>query len=1055
MNYSQFIHGKVAGERNYKIVAHTADLAGRETELENIAQQYRFWGQQPPEANPIAVGVFQYQDGLLLAQAMSATYSDGRAALDGQGRPFSQHRYIFLSPESIQQIAGRWWLLLDWVMAETRGIPVFEQVNKNLRSLSPPYFDTHTLNHTAEREKLSRSLQLLDETGQRLLLSSLASLIHGKRIVIDAADHDNIFSEDLLEGLLLLLPTTCREQVSIAAGAIDETVCTQAALMVKTNGTPVAPMASDLIWMKRATNQLYGLSQETQRQSDYTSLLSHILTQPDSLPLLHRILDDVNDQPPASYPSVWQALNNGWLATRLIPALPNPAERENYWRTTLKGLSPDGWQAILPAVVDEIGLEIAWAELQKATKRDPERYTPLVFRLWQNFSDAYITYAIEEEISADPALGEALLRHGLMTHFTEPHQSSIYQLALNVIHQKAKQTRSEGLDLAQALVAQANETDVAQQMTFLDAALVNDTKKFEFLTFFNEAIIPLLPQLSLDIWHASRSYQQLNQIDSALSATVDTVIKRQQKAADRLPALAQELGLTLDQTSRFYAQMINHWEADERQLRLLLAHLLLFWAHNDIESRPTLLSLMASIQEMLRPIMPTEAIAILSSDTVTLPLESAETLAQYLWDDVLDQIQFVDQTTDDASVLELCQRWLLIIAENGDEERDVFAQSYTWQQLQADGPVWLAEAIPQILDWQATPLSALLPIIERMQSALDLPQTVIFQLLKSLPKGNDSSLGMILGAYLPALSNAEMTEEDVIEAQPLWQMLQAQAPKVAQVFKVLAEGQHNVAVDLFNQRKLNGALNEAPEYAEAMAQWLQVCGKGNWISGRLLETIVDRWLSQPEQVDAALLAGLLQPDLTRQYHIADWIALARVCWLAEYQVLWPITGQPDLSLRQQSQVLSIATACIVTYDDSQQVERLLSACQCWGLPPQSLAQLLASAPKTACNFRLVSPYLDVTGTTKKTTDGLLRLAISMTIDDALDQAAFKTFLTNLSRQHLGQDDGISFLVNGYHVALFFNGVNGALNGYFLGFMDPPMHNWGEAHVLLGCMIFFA
>jgi hypothetical protein len=258
MSYSQFIHGKIIGERNYKLVAMTADLVGREDELEAIAYKYRFWGQQPPLANPIAVGVFHYQDGLLLAQAMSATHSNGEPALDAQGRPFSQHRYVFLPAGALNGSAGRVWLLLNWLMVETRGIPLFRQVEPNLRPIPQPQFDGRWYNPTEEQDKLCRALKLRDQEGQPVLLSALAALINGKRIVFDAADTGGIFSEDLLEGILLLLPAVVRAQVSVAAGALDEQVCTQARLMVKTNGTPKGPLEGDLIWVKRADNQFFG-----------------------------------------------------------------------------------------------------------------------------------------------------------------------------------------------------------------------------------------------------------------------------------------------------------------------------------------------------------------------------------------------------------------------------------------------------------------------------------------------------------------------------------------------------------------------------------------------------------------------------------------------------------------------------------------------------------------------------------------------------------------------------------------------------------------------------
>lgn len=37
--------------------------------------------------------------------------------------------------------------------------------------------------------------------------------------------------------------------------------------------------------------------------------------------------------------------------------------------------------------------------------------------------------------------------------------------------------------------------------------------------------------------------------------------------------------------------------------------------------------------------------------------------------------------------------------------------------------------------------------------------------------------------------------------------------------------------------------------------------------------------------------------------------------------------------------------------------------------------------------------------------------------------------------------------------ILFNGMNGFLNGFFLGYLDPALHSWTELHVVLGLMIF--
>lgn len=1012
MSYSQFIHGKIIGERNYKLVAMTADLVGREDELEAIAYKYRFWGQQPPLANPIAVGVFHYQDGLLLAQAMSATHNNGEPALDAQSRPFSQHRYVFLPAGVLNGSSGRVWLFLNWVMAETRGIPLFRQVERNLRPIPQPQFDGRWYNPTEEQDKLCRALKLRDQGGQPVLLSALAALINGKRIVFDAADTGGIFSEDLLEGILLLLPAVVRAQVSIAAGALDEQVCTQARLMVKTNGTPKGPLEGDLIWAKRADNQFFGTTNGDIWRSNYTALLQPILAQANSIDILLRILDDIADLPSVSYVSPWQALDNGWLATRLIPAMPDPEQRAKYWRSALHGLSPEEWRKIMPAIIDETGLEIAWTELQKAAKRQPSHYAPLVFLLWRNFSRAYIAYVLQQELPADLELAEVLLRHGLLAELGPEHQADRFSLCLAVITGLARKRQKQAVDLANTLLKGGWFDKLSEQLALKETALLSHPDRTTLLDFFNAEMAPLLPDLSAAELTQSQVYRQMQRLDPEGAELMERVANQQSRALAALADLAAHTSMDAAQSSRFYAACLAAWEPSYTAARPLLTDLVTRWiADYPPDERPPLVSVLRGVVDWTQAHAPPEIGRLLMDPQVERSLADWQILAQHLFDNPLGQVSFMDHVTVGQPAIPMSQQWLTVLAED-QEAKTNFEASYTWHNLRAEGPAWLAEAVAQLLGWQESSISALLPLIERLQTALTLPQTLIFKLLEALPRRGDDNLGLILAAQLPGLMADKAVE---VESLPLWQLLNTQAPKVAQVYKTLAEGQTNMAVDMFNQRKLNSALSEAPEYAEAMAHWLQLCGKGDWISGRLLETMVQRWAADPASLDLTLLTGLLQPDLAEQYGVADWIALAKVCWLPDYQALWPMSGQPGLNIRQRTQVLSLAKDCIKLYARPGQTERLVTACRNWGLDHDDLAELMSHAPEKACNFSLLNTYLYLNGSllnvNSPIAQNLFALAMRLQPSGELEQTHLKTFLTNLAQEQLRRDEGVSFLAN--------------------------------------------
>jgi hypothetical protein len=1010
MNYSQFIHGKTTGGRNYEIVALTADLAGRESELEKIAQKYRFWGSQPPVANPIAVGVFHYRDSLLLAQAMQARRRNGEPILDVQGRPFTQHRYVFIPPATLVGLSGRFWLLLNWIMEETRGIPVFDRVERDLRPLPVPRFGGDWYNRAEELDKLTRSLTLCDQQKRPVLLSALAALVNQKRVIFDAAATGDIFSEDLLEGVLLLLPATCRARISVAAGALDERVCTQASLMVKTNGTPTGPLAADLIWAKRANNQFFGAVEKTTFDSGYTSLLLPILAQPDSLNVLLRILDSVDAPQGDSHADPWQALNNGWLATRLIPVLPDPQERAKYWRSALKNLSPVEWKSILPTVLDETGMEIAWLELQKQAKRQPVTYAPLVFQLWQNFSSQYISYTLQQELPADLELAENLLRHGLLTHLGPEHRLDLFNLCLAVITFRSEQNRQQAVDLAHFVLKNGPFDGFTENFALQEAVLPARPDRAVLVDFFNTQMAPILPSLTPDVLVESRIYQGLSGQAPQIAELIKTVVSRQEQALEMLPELASTAKMSLSQRRDFYAACIVAWRPAYPAARPLLTDLVTQWiAAYTPEERPPITSLTKGITGWLDEHASAAVCPLLIVSGANFSFEDWEVLAEDLFPDPLGQASFMDHATVGQPVTTMTRRWLQAVADNSGAKAN-FEASYTWHNLQTDGPTWLAEAVPQLLGWQPVTLSALLPLLERLQSALNLSQPTLFRFLEALPRQGDDDLGLMLAAYLPQFAAGQANN---LEEMPLWQMLNAQAPKVAQVYKVLAEGQKNPALDMFNQLKLNTALNEAPEYATAMTHWLQLCGKGNWLKGRLLETLVERWLIDHSTIDPILLTGLLRPDLAEKYAFSDWLALAKICWLPDYQSLWPLSGQPSLSARQRAQVLNVARACTVHYVTPAQAQALVVACQNWGLSESELAELVSCIPQKACNFSLLHPYLYINGsvitTNSHTFQNLLIMAMQLNPSDPVEQAQFKLFLTRLLTQQLQYADGVPFL----------------------------------------------
>ncbi len=1077
MPYSQFIHGKLNGDRHYQLIALTADLQGREAELQTLAQTYRFWGQQPPSDSPIALGVFhdtwQGCETILIAQAMQALQATGQPALDIQGRPYIQHRYVFMPKTDLHPLLGRLWLLLNWIMTETKGIPIFQQLETNLEPLTQPDFGDDWFRPRDEQRKLQQALTLSHQPEQPVLLSALAALINQKRIIFDAADTHDIYSEDLLESLLLLLPACLRSQASIAAGAIEANHCTQAQIMVKTDGLPSGALASDLVWVKRANNQFFGSVQPEVLGSAYTSLLKPILAQETSLGILLRLLDSLDGHSGNSQAWDWNTLTNGTITPHLIPALPDSKARQTYWQTALKNLSPEGWQKTLPFILDDVGLEIAWLRLQTEIKRQPTSFAPLAFNLWKNFSQAYITYTLQEELPADLVLAENLIRHGLLTALGEEHRGEIYHLCLHLVRSLTVNKVGDALSLSQFILSADFIGSQFERLLLQEAVLPLQASKSIFITFFNDHIALHLSDLSLSQLAQSRVYQALIEDDSCIQDCVKTIICSSEWL-NCLPELATRTDMTLTQRGQFYVASLVAWQPSYHDAKPLLRDLTVNWvATYAPDQRPSLSSIFAPLHDWLARYAPPPLIRYLVSDdwsvddtsdqtretdlspplkqssteakadaTSTLPLypttqesvpmkslnpahqrfEDWCNISQALFDDQLGQISFLDHATVGQPLYLMVRQWLLGCVEHPSAKAR-FEVSYTWHTLQTEGPAWLADGIAQILGWQEISLSALLPIIERVQQTLNLPQTTLFKFLESRPRHSDDDLGLLLSAYLSHFAaDSSLTLEDI----PLWPLLQSQAPKVAQLYKTLAEGQGNhsaldLALDKVHQLKLSAALTESPTYAGSMTHWLYTTGKGAWISGRLLETLIEHWVTNIEQVDQGLLATLLQADLTESYTATDWMALARLCWHPDYQSFWPSNGHaslsrpPSLNPRQQAQIVTLAQTHLKAYTSSAQTEKLLVATQQWGLSHAHLAEIMSQASPATCNFDLLQPYLYVNDTILQPTDyiaqALIRLALTITVtnEDSPNEASqgYQTFLICLLKQQL-QDQEAPF-----------------------------------------------
>lgn len=1020
LTYSQFIHGKIVGQGTYRIVACTPDLAGRIEELESLAQKYRFWGARPPAGQPLAVGIAPraWGERLLLVQATPALLDNGQPALDNQGRPFTQHRYVIIPPESLDRLRGRLWWLLNWVM-EQGPAPVFRNGagESQLAPLAAPTLNGADVIDTAgETEKLRRALSLRGDGAQPVLLSALAALINRRRVLFDAALTGQVYSEDLLEGVLLLLPAAWRGRVALAAGVLDEGVCRWANLLVKTNGSPQAPLPADLVWLKRASHQFYGQVNGQALESGYTSLIRPLATDTASLPRLIRILDDVVDAG-----EIEPELHDGRLALRLIPALPDSAEREEAWRTALTGLAPADWEAVLPAVVDEVGQQIAWQQLKRSAVSRPDDYAPLVFRLWRSFEPEALARLWQDDLVEDPPLAEALLRAGLLDQVVAGGPAAdlrpaLHRLCRAVLAHKAGREPAgrRGADaLAAWLLAHGPFDEPVERFTLLDAALGEAAPAGDLLARFDGELASLLPFTPEAVLDRSNLLAGLRAAAPAVAGLLEQVAAGQDEALDYLPHLAHHAGLDRAGRERLYAAALAAWTPSYEAARGLLTDLLLqsLAAHRAAGDGAawSWRAALGDLGDWFQTRLPAEMVGLLDWVENDPDWDAWRELAAALLDTALARARFLDEVTGGHPPEPLLETWLPVLGESA-EARVCFAESHTWRRLRRDGPAWLGDALAALLGWQERPIIDLVPLLERVQQRFRLPLGVLGGFLEQISESERLSadqLAVLLSTYLPYGQAVNLAQSR------LWGTLQQRSAELAQFFRDLQANRPS-------RSRLKAVVAANPEHAPILVRWLRANGRLNWINGPLLHALIDGWLAQG-QADPDLVSLLTNPAVTAGFKPADWLAMMRLCWLPGHEELRPEGKWPALKPGEQAQLAQYAREMVRRYTHPAQTQRLLDDCLRWGLDRAAQEAILSAAPPAACSVGLLSRYLapavpSAGGIEPEGQRPLLELALQLAPRDDVDQARLKALLVEAVARHLQNGHDPAWLAHWHELA---------------------------------------
>lgn len=289
-SYSEFRHGKLVGfkDSGYLLTARTEALTD-EAALNEIVQDYSFWGTLPPTGNRWALGLLPVSDNLILIKRELAVDSNRNIAISGQ-RGFDISRYVVI-PTSVakKSIATHTFRLLDWI--DQTPYQLQTRINNNLESPKIPLLEQPLT--ASGLDSLSKmvydSFQIKMENGKTLLLQALAWLLTGKRLLFEFQKH----TLDFWKSLLLLLPAACRSEIAIAIGTVNESVCGWAHIIIKDGKSLACNRPDDVIKVNLSDQTIEDKGERT-LNLEYIELLTPILETLESTGKLIRILDAAN-----------------------------------------------------------------------------------------------------------------------------------------------------------------------------------------------------------------------------------------------------------------------------------------------------------------------------------------------------------------------------------------------------------------------------------------------------------------------------------------------------------------------------------------------------------------------------------------------------------------------------------------------------------------------------------------------------------------------------------------------------------------------------------------
>ncbi|NET06247.1 MAG: hypothetical protein F6K16_16390 [Symploca sp. SIO2B6] len=935
---NHFIHGKIISGNVYEIVARTADLTDQD-QLNTIVETCQLLFAKLPNANPQmkAIGIFWYQESIILLQAMYAINANKQFVTDAFDRPFHQYRYVLIPIDFVtNHLRGRTFRLLSWITQQP--IPLFPKQETNLQPLSIPHLNQGELDK--EVKKIQKCLTETNSQGQPLLLSALAALLNQQRILIDSIP-ETISPTFYLESILLLLPASLRNYFSVAMGYLNEEYCQWAKLIIKFNGSPQKrKFDEDLFWLNRNTKKLEGKAdQYTQRHNFVDDILRPIANATDRIPELLKRLDKITDD-------VGTLENPAYLkiVVRLIPVLPENLQ-EKVWEKWLPEKAEDEWHNIIQLIDDSLGLFVAWNKLGNYLKLDSvaqlTEICELMRQIWMRLpGDKRIQILQKLQEKENIFVAEKLLKSNfLQWHPLEAESNELISEICQLVQQTWISLPSEKL----AQIIPPIQQDIFLTEKLLERKLLQwrpleaETSELisqicqlirqTWISLPGDKLIPILQEIQQNIFLAEKLLESNFLQWRPLEAESTEVVGKLRILCKKVVTHKSQQNWEQGWKFATYLAKDNIFREPKESFSLLDASFC-----TDVLAQ----HLYNSFNFKFAPLLPcVEAMTILESQWYqqlkSKDVQVAELLKRLLLqrNDVLENLQQLAQLTgiNDAEKDYLYKAFLVNWVPSFAEARKLLDTIIS--DIQLSGNKFSRSKLEQTCEWFENKKPELRDIFYSLQqetidwSTWNKLSNVLYENPQDCADLLDRVVGNIfpkkvMSKWLTIITNEEDLRKVFLEKSSVWQVLE-----------------HGDFVDI---------VFSSQQYAATLTRCCRDSRRYHWIKGDLLHYLCNSSIEQ-KHMDEDLKALVTSPSVVEGFTNKDWWNLQQLRWGLKFDLRLPFK---DLTTTDQLKelIFNQAISIVNNFTEPEYRQSLFKDCATWGLNSEQLKLIAIQVVKS-------------------------------------------------------------------------------------------------------------